>query len=319
VGIRGRSGALIDQVALKCRPASCFFTTGTCAGDYYTDEFGGTGGASFEQTCTANRVLTGIRGFASSSLLYSMGGICAPLTNVDAGDAHAHRIFLAVQGDQTSGTGYASECDDSSLVTGFQARTSDKRFVTGLKPICRPAGTKYTSYVGGFGGGQTADVCPVGNVAVGTVQRIEQGVVNIFGIACAPQGLVVAGLFIPGSEITVVHTGYMYFGQWFGVPNMVERVATAHLPSDYTITHCGTGHALTGVSVFHDNVINQIANITCRDIRANGSQTKTVDVNQGTATGSSNAANCPSPMVADGLLARQGWLNDGFALHCRNP
>lgn len=313
VGIRGRSGDLIDQLALKCAPIACLGSGIGCADSYYTDAFGGSGGGAFEDTCPTGQVLAGFSGSDDGSYLYSLAGRCAALSSIK--DSKPVFTSLPTHGGTRYGTAFAQACANNQAVIGVQARTSDKRWVTGLQAICSSAGS-YTSYAGGSLGGPSSLTCPPGMLAIGTVQRPEGGNINVFGLLCASRAAVlrrerptsIANRF-------VAHPGYMHYAGGFQVVSSVEPLGSVHLPAGASYAYCPSGQALAAVQGLFGSYVNHIASLTCERL-AEDSQSF-VAVGIGGTTGTYKSLNCPAGEVVDGFYTRSGWLTDGFLLKCR--
>src|SRR5262249_25855442 len=140
-GIRGRAGDLIDRLGIKCTAISCFATPSIAcsqvyAGEYWTDEFGGTGGNMFQQTCGANEVMVGINGHhdPSNNLLHALAMLCLNYSDARIGSSLLRTGSLV--GNPNLGSYYSRVCAPSRILTGFQARSVDVRYVSGLQPIC---------------------------------------------------------------------------------------------------------------------------------------------------------------------------------------
>jgi len=204
-----------------------------------------------------------------------------------------------------------------SWLTGFQARTSDKRWVTGLHPICDELKHRAAPYVGGSGGGMTYQKCPTGHVAVGTVQRNEGGAVNVFGLLCAIRANVVAGDTHLDSELTLVRTSFADYATGLINSHAVERFTPSHLPTGGTNrVNCSPGYAMTGVTVAYDGLIKRVVSFTCKNIRPGQSGTETRTVNVGGSGGTVASSTCPFGGQVNGLYARSGWFADGVAMSC---
>jgi hypothetical protein len=313
VGIKVRAGWLIDQLSVRCRQVQCF-AGAWCPADIYTDAFGGNGGGGpWESTCADGSVMVGIAGTADSSAIYSIGPRCAPVSSLWSIPP------LATSGTPIGNTGvgasYTSQCDNiGSYLAGFQARSWDKRWTTGLQAICTRR-TTYSNYHGGYGGGQTALSCPVGQVAVGVLWSMEGENLNAFGLLCGSRAKVVAGPALGSTDLTVVRTGYYNTTQGILVPPAVERSDEIHLDR-FSHTLCATGYALTSVVAgWNYRYISGIQSMSCMSIRSGG--------NQAVVTTTINAGNYTQNPVSiggnyfevDGLVARTGWLVDGIMFH----
>jgi hypothetical protein len=321
-GLSGRFGDLIDQLSLRCVAYSCFDRPETCGDAYITDAFGGNGGGPLSQACANDSVLVGITGKQSGTGISSIAGTCAPMARIRSNEVDTFTTTLPVMGTGSTGTPYGQSCKrrDSlhdSWLNGFQARTTDKRWVTGLHPFCDEKSHHAAPYVGGTGGYMTFQKCPLGHVAVGTVQRDEGGAVNVFGLLCAVQGNVVAGDPPIDSELTVVRTSFADYATGIIVSHGVERLTSAHLPTAGTNrVKCSPGYAMTGVTVAHDGLIKRVVSFTCKDIRPGQSGTQTQTVNVGGSGGTVASSTCPFGGLANGLYARSGWFADGVAMSC---
>ena len=323
-GLTGRFGSLIDQLALKCVAYSCFDQPASCGDTYTTDAFGGEGGGANQQSCVSGSVLVGAQGQASSSLIYSIGGSCAPMSSVRADQTTTAKTALAAMGAGGQGSAYSFDCGNrgegghDSLLKGFHARTSDKRWVTGLFPVCEPLHQRGARYVGGSGGGMRYQQCPVDHVAVGTVQRAQGDSINVFGILCAHQATVKQGAGLPASALTLVRTSFANYAAGFINSEAVERYTSSHLPAGTSAVTCAAGYAMTGADFRYSFTafVNQVTSITCKDIRPGRTGTQTIPVLEGAATGVASASTCPFGGQVNGLYSRSGWLVDGVAMHC---
>jgi hypothetical protein len=315
VGMKGRYGALIDQLALKCRALSCIANpSAPCGDEYWTEAFGGEGGAAFSNECPAGHVMRSTFGFADQNLIFALGYGCRTLAGLNSGTGSA---LVSSVGNVNGGVAFARNCALGKALTGFQARTSDKRYVTGLQPICTSETSGYRTYAGGTGGLGAALKCPYGHVAVGTVQHNEGQSINAFGVLCGPRNLVTAGTPLNSTHLQVAHGGFMHFGLGVQAYAVVEPLSEAHLPSSYVTAQCPTGHAVNGVFGNATSLLNSVTAVRCRDIRPNQSAVVTLFPMVGSIVGNEIAQTCDSGHVVDGLYTRYGWMTDGLAMHCR--
>jgi hypothetical protein len=323
-GLSGRFGSLIDQLSLRCVAYSCFDRPESCGDAYTTDAFGGNGGGPLSQTCASDSVLVGASVLADSGFIYSLSSRCAPMARVRTNEVRSFTTQISPpMGAGGQGNSVTIDCAQrgatlrDSWLTGFQARTSDKRWVTGLHPICDELQHRAAPYVGGAGGGMLFEKCPVGHVAVGTVQRDEGGAVNVFGLLCAIQSNVVAGDTHLDSELTLVRTSFADYATGIIVGQGVERLASAHLPTGGSSRfNCSPGYAMTGVTVAYDGLIKRVVSFTCKNIRPGQSGTETRTVNVGGSGGTVASSTCPFGGLVNGLYARSGWFADGVAMSC---
>jgi hypothetical protein len=321
-GLSGRFGDLIDQLSMRCMAYSCFDRPETCGDFYVTDAFGGSGGGALGQACANDSVLFGAHGKASDTHIFSVGSKCAPMSWLRQNSSRARGTDLAGMGNGNGGFAYDVDCaargagQRDSWLKGFQARTTDKRFVTGLHPVCDEDRHRAAPYVGGSGGGMTFQKCPVGQVAIGTIQRNQDGLINVFGILCGAQAAVGTGFAVPDHLITLVRTSFAHYQAGFVNSHAVERYSSRHVPSGTTRANCSPGYAMTGVSIKYTDRLTHVTSITCKDIRQGGASTQTVSVNVGGNVGTSASSTCPFGGLVNGLYARSGWLVDGVAMSC---
>jgi|GEM_PF-1891928 len=314
VGMKGRAGWLVDQLQLKCSPIRCIKTGLGCAESYYTDSFGGAGGAAFEDTCPSGQVLAGFEGAEDASAITTLTGLCASYTALAAGSPTYTR--LATHGGAYPGAAFSQNCGNTGMVDALQLRTTDKRFITGMQATCIST-TSYSNYAGSGGGGAASLQCPPGNVAIGTYQRALDGGLNLFGLICANRQRVTQSwppTQMPG--MTVAHTGFYYPG--FGVIGVaaVEPYETVHLPPDSTAAWCPVGYALNAVHVYSNSFINRVDGIGCVSIAGSTPSTVFVPVRVGGATGGYSTLRCPSQTPIKAFYARSGWLTDYLLMQC---
>lgn len=320
VGLRGRSGDLIDRLAVQCRALSCFDgSSNTCAGnstyEYWTDEFGGDGGGPFTRSCPSGKVLVGVdaKHDMFGGLIHSIAPRCATYTNALA-SVGAVDYQGPLAGHPTNGAAALRDCPAGEVLVGFQARSHVTNFLTGLQPICSADPVRYRWYTGGQGGGDTALTCPTGQRAIGTVQNTHpDNAINAFGLLCAPNGM--TGASAPDSQITVVHGGFWHYGAGLQAPAAAEPRTSVHLPPN-AIYHRCQGYLL-GVQARHDGIVWSIDSMRCSEgSTANSYTVKPVNIGNQTM-GFARVQSCPDLRPVDGLFIRSGWLTNGFALHCR--
>jgi hypothetical protein len=318
VGIIGRSGALIDFLTVKCSPIPCILNGIGCANNYNTDPFGGNGGVPWESTCAADSVLVGFKGTHDSGYIRSLGGRCSRLSSLRTGSATV--VDLGVYGDTGTGSSYAFTCGTGNALTGVQARSSDKRWVTGLQSICGSV-RSYSNYVGGGGSaGFGSFSCPSGTIAVGTIVNEDTsmpGAVNMFGLICADRTAVAASQN-PSTIANrqVIHTSYYWSAYSTVFPAALETWATVHIPSgNQAITYCPAGYAIRNISTWSSPYLNRVNSIRC--LKLSNTQTSTVTVGIGGATGTQSWIDCQNTEIVDGMVFRSGSLTDGVMLKCR--
>jgi hypothetical protein len=315
-GLSGRSGALVDQLQVRCRARSCFDESGACE-EYLTDAFGGDGGGAFDMYCPSSQVMVGIGGSeVPGDLMTGLQIQCLEFGAVALGNSGG-----AVQG-WTGGQGGAPvsrRCGQYQSLVGFEARSSDARWITGLQPICNSDASDYTRYAGGRGGGTRGFSCPAGFVGVGTLQRALGSTIDHFGLLCASRARVQSGAALGTNDLWVLHasfhddaTGNLYptqqvsYGRYLTTqaPNVVE-------------TRCPTGRALTGMTVHARTLVDRVDTLLCTGYSRWGwlSGTTTVQVQVGGGGGGSQTLYCPYSEVG-GLFTRSGWLLDGVSLRC---
>lgn len=221
VGMRGRSGDLIDRLAVQCRALSCFENNGAgCANnpiyEYWTDEFGGTGGGAWDIRCPNGQLMVGVDASdnTSTGLLHSIGPRCATYGDVVAAAPAPTTVSRA--GNVSLGNFARRDCSPGKVLSGFQARSSDARYVTGVQPVCSSELVGIPRYLGGQGGGDQVLRCPVDYHAIGTVQNADAGAINSFGLLRGPRAL--RGDQTPASQIVVARGGYWHYPMWRGVP-----------------------------------------------------------------------------------------------------
>jgi hypothetical protein len=318
VGLQGGAGYAIDRLAVQCRALSCFghgapACEGVPAYEYWTDHFGGNGGAAFTSTCPAGQVLVGVsaRHNDVDGWIHGLAARCAPRSTVVSGGPLVTQLAWA--GSPWWGADAVRDCGGTRTLVGFQARSADGITVTSLQPICSTDMARHQTYMGGHGGGDTTLRCPVGLHAIGTVQNTESGGINAFGLLCGPRNL--RGDATPNDRIVVVRGGYMHYGTWRGVPPMVEPLASARLPASAVSVRCPT--YMTGLEGRVGTWIERIDALRCATGVLSPSFTR-VPVNVGTASASSYYQGqwCGAFKPVDGLYIRTGWLTDGFALRC---
>ena len=223
VGIRGRSGDLIDQLALKCAP-DCLSGQWHWLRRYLLHRRLRRIRRRSIRGCVPDWTGPGrLQRIGRCELSVFAGrSLCSTIEHRDSKPVHTS---LPTRGGTRYGTAFAQACANNQAVIGVQARTSDKRWVTGLQAICSSA-VSYTSYAGGSLGGPSSLTCPPGMLAIGTVQRPEGGSINVFGLLCASRAAVlrrerptsIANRF-------VAHPGYMHYAGGFQVVSSVEPLA----------------------------------------------------------------------------------------------
>ena len=323
IGIVGRAGSLIDQLALRCRAESCLHHPGTtCADEYTTDPFGGDGGSAFSRTCPAGSVIAGLTGDADYWRVRSIRVECASFDSVASGGLTWTSSLGTVGSNLGSiswGSPYSRLCDPGQLLLGLDARTWSTGLVTALQPICGSSGL--TDYAGGTGGTAHALRCPAGTIAIGSVQSAAQTnagttQVGLFGIVCGPEADVVANKAHDTSKYTVVHGSVWGTNDGLLVPAGRQPLAGGYYPAGTGMDLCPPGYALTEVNVQSGAMLDRARYQRCN--RQTGSASSVVHwLNIGGTGGTARTLGCPTGQVADGLYVRSGWRTDGLALHCR--
>jgi hypothetical protein len=160
IGLRGRSGALIDALVPVCGPLESPEAPEGVATQRYgieLDPFGGlAGGAPFEQVCAGDDVVVGLHGRAGAFI----DGV-----SVLCGQAREPEGPAQAQGSEdTSG--------ESAEGSGEGEPTLRPHRGSNLRPAQRAEG-EWTelSHAGGYGGNEFLHVCPRGWAAVGLSGR----------------------------------------------------------------------------------------------------------------------------------------------------
>jgi hypothetical protein len=330
VGLRGRAGSLIDQLAVHCRAVAYY--GGAPGDDYWTDYFGGDGGGTWSEDCPFPSVLAGINAQTVSTgpTLASLQGLCKNITELWQN--------LPKQLPWVGGPGTASasaECATGQALMGFQARSYNGRWVTGVQPICShdPVGYGSTSgpggYMGGMGGFATDARCPAGFVGTGIVYKPDPSDTSVAFLAleCSPRSLVKQGMPVDDSLIWLAHGSAHDFMQNVDVPPMVEPSTQPHLPDDRGLlrSDCPLGYVVSAIdgatSTAHvpTGDVAALTQLFCRQIDMPDG-TPPAQVNTPLAVGNPVGATPSFVSCAgevDGLYVRTGSLTDGVALHCR--
>jgi hypothetical protein len=318
VGVRGRAGALIDRLGLKCAAISCFSGAAGCD-TYWTDEFGGSGGSAFERSCDAGSVLVGVNAREENRRLQDpaerITGLtfrCQDFASVAAGSSSNSRFLASVGGAAFfPGVNTGAYCGPFEVVTGFEARTNDLRFVTGLAPICSDQASEYLDYKGGAGGHAEAPTCPEGTVAIGTTQRADKGVVGYVGLLCADRDTVAAGKSPKSGDITFVGPeGNNLPARSVSYPRFAQS-----LPANMITKWCPIGRAIHRLTLRSGALVDRIESMSCKQV--SGPSFGPVSIQVGGTGGTQTTSQCPTGTFVDGLYTRTGALVDGLALHCR--
>ena len=318
VGVRGRAGALIDRLGLKCAALSCFSGAAGCD-TYWTDEFGGSGGSAFERTCSAGSVLVGVNAREENDnaqdpaeRITGLTFRCQDFSSVAAGSS-SNSSFLASVGGAAffPGVNTGSYCGPFEVLTGFEARTNDLRVVTGLAPICSDQAAGYLAYKGGAGGHAEAPTCPEGTVAIGTTQRADKGVVGYVGLLCADRDIVAAGQAPKSGDITFVGPeGNDLPARSVSYPRFAQS-----LPANMITKWCPIGRAIHRLTLRSGALVDRIESMSCKQV--SGTASASVSILVGGTGGTQTTSQCPTGTFVDGLYTRTGALVDGLALHCR--
>lgn len=331
VGYEGRAGNLIDQLAVRCRAISCFSGNPAGCDEYTTDEFGGNGGTAFVRLCPSDKVLTGIYGkdYTNGDTRQFLGR-CTSYNTVRSGSTSSSNYLYPYVGNQlgtqAAGSWKNGYCAPGEVMIGFDARSRDRRLVTGLQPVCIKA-NETTTYVGGSGGSQHTVACPDGYLA--TAVRAKAGttssgktVVNALSLECTPRADIESDGYTSNSDRFVVHGSAWDYGRAKYIPAMRETYYGRHEPSGMTRRTCQTStamrsSALTGLNVRSGALLDQVTSAVCRDTQTGAYQSHAVSV--GGTGGSLKYLRCPSTArYVKGLTVRSGWLTDGVSLVCTN-
>lgn len=313
-GVFGRAGDLIDAIGVHCRQLSCFAVG--CDGQFDTERFGGTGGGEFDLPCPAGEIMVGVGSAVDASAMHGIAPRCVPAAEVLSPSrpitqtTHAGNSAL---GDHVE----VADCPVGRFLTGFQARSNDKRWSTGLQPICSAPGSNYSIYSGGNGGGHAAQSCPPGQVGVGVLTKMQEGSVNTLGIWCADRSLVASASVLSTTNLMLLRSGYHDWAQGVDVPSSIDRGDDVHV-NDGTSTLCGAGFALQGMTVKSDGSfvrpLTGVSSIRCQALVNVWPPQDTVWVNAGDGSNATYVGSATTQVV-DGLVARSGWVLDGVALH----
>ncbi|MEY4510690.1 MAG: hypothetical protein RLZZ450_2812 [Pseudomonadota bacterium] len=313
-GLFGRSGDWLDAIGVHCRQLSCFASG--CDGRFDTERFGGTGGGEYDLPCPDNEIMVGVGATVDPSRVYGIAPRCVPAAQV---------LSPSRPITQTTHTGNSAlgdhvevaDCPVGRFLTGFQARSDDKRWTTGLQPICSVPGSNYTVHSGGNGGGHSAQSCPPGQVGVGVLTKMQDGSVNTLGIWCAERSLVASASVLSTTSLMLLRSGYHDWAQGVDVPSSIDRGNDVHMNGG-TSTLCDKGFALQGMTVASDGSqarpLTGVASIQCRSLHSTTALPQTVAVNAGDKSNATYVGSTTAQVV-DGLVARSGWLLDGVALH----
>jgi hypothetical protein len=323
IGMGGHSGSLVDQLSIHCQALSCFYTGSCSSGNsYWTDYFGGTGGVAFDTECASGSILTGV--FAETTtgpIVSSLIAECTPISSVV--DNISNRTYLSWVG--ASGTTELDEsCKTNQSLVGFQARSSDARWVTALQPICSDDVGHFGPYMGGTGGAAADQSCPAGYISTGMVYATDTGdtTVSFTGVLCAPKSSVQAGTAVPDSQLWVVHGGAHDYNQNIDIPGLVEPYSSAHTPSGTQRVNCPVGSGMIGLNAatssreISTTVVQALTSLTCRNLASQSVSTVNFS-NAGSLTSAqAESSGCASGYV-NGLYTQNGWLTDGLAPHCQ--
>jgi hypothetical protein len=313
-GIGGRSGALVDQLYLQCRPTACVAGGGTCA-EQWTGSFGGHGGGAFTSVCPAGAVITGVVGTNDPTRVTSLAVQCGSLTSVRGGRAPA--IINPSTGATKFGgagpTAWTRSCATGKALTGLVARTTDERWITGLSPVCTAEPARVSAHVGGYGGPMQPLSCPEGMVAVGTAETtFASSWVRGFGLICAGRSRLSAAL--TDDEQVVTHSQFQVDeDHWSYRTASYDRYVYIPMPWDRR-SRCPSGTYLTGINVRSGSYVDRIESLVCAPSETQ--PTRTVAVGVGGAGGSARVASCPGRRAVTGLVVSSNHWLDGFALTC---
>jgi hypothetical protein len=217
------------------------------------------------------------------------------------------------------GVGFARRCAQHKSLTGFEARSSDARWVTGLQPVCTRAATDHTRYVGGGTGGARSLSCPAGQLVVGTVQRASSSTIDHFGLLCAPRARVRSGDPLTADSLWVLHSSFNdgRTNNFYPSQQVAYNTYLTTTAAGVTERRCPTGRALTGMHVRAGALVDRIESLICTDYTPRGLRggNVSVPVEVGGTGGGMQVLYCPEGEVG-GHFTRSGWLLDGLALRC---
>ena len=118
--LSGKAGAVIDSLALVCRPTS----SGRLGDPTSAGRAGGAGGSSFAAACPDDHAIIGLHG-AAGAVIDSAIAICAPLVATETGwtvDLDAERTSLPGAGGK-GGKAFELQCPDGQVVAGLTGRS----------------------------------------------------------------------------------------------------------------------------------------------------------------------------------------------------
>jgi hypothetical protein len=319
VGLSGRGGALIDQLQVHCRAVAYYL--GAPGDDYWTDYFGGNGGVAWSTDCPYPSVLVGINAEATNNgqTLAGFQGICKNIGQLGQNNPN----YLSWVGGTGNSFSFA-ECALNQTLIGFQARSYDARWVTGVQPICSHDPAGYDAYMGGTGGVGYDERCPPGYVGTGLMYTADPTNTSVafLGLTCAPRQQVHQGSAVPDASLWIAHGSAHDWTQNVDVPPLVEPLSQAHLPSGVMRADCPIGNVVIGMggatSTAHvaGGDVAALTQLFCRQIDTAAQTETTVSLSVGSTAGATPAsAGCVGEV--NGLYVRTGWLTDGVSPHCQ--
>jgi hypothetical protein len=324
IGLGGRSGALVDQLSVHCQALSCFYT-GTCAGtnQYWTDGFGGPGGGAFDTECPSGSIVTGVLAqTVSGTTLSALQAECTPIASVV--DNQSNRSYLSWVG----GAGSAqvdNSCATNKSLVGFQTRSYDARWVTGIQTICSDDVGHFGPYMGGTGGGTADLTCPVGYVGTGLAYTTDSANSSIAftGLLCAPSAAVRAGVAIPDQQLWIAHGQAHDYTTGVNVPALVEPFPGSHIPTGVQRVNCPNGDGLIALygavstQSLSTGVVSAYTGVSCRQLVWPNAVRFIGISGAGTVSGATQESSGCQHGYFNGFYSQSGWLTDGIAPHCQ--
>ncbi|MRG92927.1 hypothetical protein [Polyangium spumosum] len=78
MAVRGRAGTTLDRIGVRCARVRAWVQMG--APGSIEPSSGGTGGSPFTETCPPGYFLQGLLGYATSTAIHGVQGLCVPIT-----------------------------------------------------------------------------------------------------------------------------------------------------------------------------------------------------------------------------------------------
>ena len=324
-GIAGRSGALIDQLSVKCSPVGCMASGGSCSDYLWTESFGGHGGGMFTSTCPTGTVITGLRGRKDADPAVGVAGRMTGLRAVcgQLSDVRASRSPAAVNpstGTATFGTSgtqtWSRSCGSGTAMSALVVRTNDERWVSGVSMVCTGEAKNAGLSVGNPVAWHAQPLsCPEGSVAVGSAQAGSATSLKMFGLVCANSSLLSAGL---RDDQKVVLHGQAADGEddWVTRTSTLEDFYAAGFPSA-SLRLCPAGQYVTAVKLRKDGYgagLNYVDSLTCTASMTAAKVRYGVGV--GGTAGTTVQSTCAGGRAATGMVIYSGDVVEGLALTC---